>query len=59
VALGVVAVFAPVYVLGELITLLPDMAVRLVGGALLLYLGLRLARNACKSVIRSREGGSS
>ena len=59
VALGVVAVFVPMFVLGVLITLLPDVYVRLVGGALLLYFGLRLVKSARKSVIRSRTGGSS
>ena len=59
VALGVVAVFVPMFVLGVLITLLPDVYVRLVGGALLLYFGLRLVKSARKSVIRSRMGGSS
>ncbi|MGP8071335.1 MAG: hypothetical protein ACLP5V_15780 [Candidatus Bathyarchaeia archaeon] len=59
VALGVVAVFVPMFVLGVLITLLPDVYVRLVGGALLLYFGLRLVKSARKSVIRSRTGGFS
>lgn len=59
VALGVVAVFVPLFVLGALITLLPYLYVRLVGGALLLYFGLRLVKSARTSVIRSRKGGSS
>jgi uncharacterized membrane protein len=59
VALGVVVVFVPMFVLGELITLLPDVYVRLVGGALLLYFGLRLVRSARRSVIRSRKKDSS
>jgi uncharacterized membrane protein len=59
VALGIVTVFVPMFVLGALITLLPDVYVRLVGGALLLYFGLRLVKSARKSVIRSRKGGSS
>src|SRR5271156_3078185 len=59
VALGVVAVFIPMFVLGALITLLPDVYVRLVGGVLLLYFGLRLVKSARKSVIRSRKGGFS
>jgi uncharacterized membrane protein len=59
VALGIVAVFIPMFLLGELITLLPDLYVRLVGGALLLYFGLRLVRSARRSVIRGRKGGFS
>jgi uncharacterized membrane protein len=59
VALGVVAVFVPMFVLGALIALLPDVYVRLVGGVLLLYFGLRLVRSARRSVIRSRQGVSS
>ena len=50
VALGVVAVFIPMFVLGALITLLPSVYVRIVGGALLLYFGLRLVRSARRSV---------
>ncbi len=57
VALGVVAVFVPMFALGALITLLPLLYVRLVGGALLLYFGLRLILSARKSVVRSRTGG--
>ncbi len=59
VALGVVAVFVPMFVLGALITLLPEVYVRLVGGVLLLYFGLRLVSSARRSVIRSRKGSSS
>ncbi len=59
VALGVTAVFIPMFVLGALITLLPDVYVRLFGGVLLLYFGLRLVRSARKSVLRSRKGGTS
>jgi len=59
VALGIVAVFVPMFLLGALITLLPDVYVRLVGGALLLYFGLRLVKSARKSVVRSRKGGGS
>ena len=58
VALGVGAVFVPMFVLGVLITLLPAVYVRLVGGALLLYFGLRLVKSSHKSVIQSRTGGS-
>jgi len=59
VALGIVAVFVPMFILGALITHLPDVDVRLVGGTLLLYFGLRLVKSARRSVIRSRKGGSS
>jgi uncharacterized membrane protein len=59
VALGIAAVFVPMFILGALITLLPDVYVRLVGGALLLYFGLRLVKSARKSVLRSRKGVSS
>lgn len=58
VALGVLAVFVPMFVLGALITLLPDVIVKLVGGALLLYFGLRLVKSARRSVLRSRKGGA-
>lgn len=58
VAFGVLAVFVPMFILGALITLLPDVVVKLVGGVLLLYFGLRLVRSARKSVIRSRKGGT-
>jgi len=59
VVLGIVAVFVPMFVLGVLITLLPDVYVRLMGGVLLLYFGLRLVRSARRSVIRNRTEGSS
>jgi uncharacterized membrane protein len=59
VALGIAAVFVPMFVLGALITLLPNVYVRLVGGGLLLYFGLRLVKSARKSVLRSRKGGLS
>jgi uncharacterized membrane protein len=56
VAAGITAVFVPMFILGALITLLPDLYVRLVGGALLLYFGLRLVRSARRSVLRSKKG---
>jgi len=59
VSLGIVAVFVPMFALGALITLLPDVYVRLVGGVLLLYFGLRLVKSARKSVIKGRKGGFS
>lgn len=58
VALGAVAVFAPMFLLGALIALLPISIVRLVAAVLLLYFGLRLARSARRAVLRSRKGGS-
>lgn len=58
ITLGVLVVFIPMFVLGALITLLPDVLVKLVGGTLLLYFGLRLVRSARRSVLRSRRGGS-
>jgi len=59
VSLGIIAVFVLMFALGALITLLPDVYVRLVGGVLLLYFGLRLVKSARKSVLRSRKGGFS
>lgn len=56
---GIVAVFAPMFVIGAIITLLPDVYVRIVGGALLLYFGLRLVKSARKSVLRRRKGAVS
>jgi uncharacterized membrane protein len=55
-ALGTVAVFAPMFVLGVLITLLPDVLVKLIGGILLLYFGQRLVKSARRSVLNARRG---
>lgn len=55
VSLGVLAIFAPMFVLGKLISLLPLVFVRLIGGALLLYFGLRLIKSARRSVLYSRK----
>ena len=57
VAAGTVAVFAPTFLVAGLISLLPLLYVRLVGGVLLLYFGLRLAKSARRSVVRSRTAG--
>ena len=57
VAAGTVAVFAPTFLVAGLISLLPVLYVRLLGGALLLYFGLRLAKSARRSVVRSRTTG--
>ena len=54
--LGTVAVFAPMFVLGALITLLPDVLVKLIGGILLLYFGQRLVKSARRSVLNARKG---
>jgi len=55
-ALGVIAVFIPTFVIGKAITYLPVLGIRIVGGALLLYFGLRLVRSARRSVLRTRRG---
>jgi uncharacterized membrane protein len=57
-ALGTVVVFAPMFVLGALITLLPDFVVKLTAGVLLLYFGQRLVKSARRAVLSARRGGS-
>lgn len=57
VALGVVAVMIPTFIVGSAISLLPLVYVRLVGGVLLLYFGIRLIGSARRSVLKSRTGG--
>ncbi|MDA4129909.1 MAG: hypothetical protein OK457_03985 [Thaumarchaeota archaeon] len=57
VAFGILAVIIPTLILGKLIALLPDVYVRTVGGALLLYFGLRLIKSARRSVLKSRSPG--
>jgi uncharacterized membrane protein len=59
VALGILAVLIPTLVIGSLISLLPVFYVRLVGGILLLYFGIRLAKSARRSVVRSKTTGFS
>ena len=54
VALGAFAVFIPTAVLGDLIALLPTTYIRLIGGVLLLYFGIRLTKSARRAVLRSR-----
>lgn len=54
---GTVAVFVPTFLVAGLISLLPVLLVRLVGGVLLLYFGVRLAKSARRSVVRSRTTG--
>ena len=55
-ALGSVAVFVPMFVLGALIDLLPTTIVRLVAGVLLLYFAQRLAKSARRAVLNARKG---
>ncbi len=57
-ALGIAVVFAPMFVLGALITLLPDFLVKLIAGILLLYFGQRLVKSARRAVLSARKGGS-
>ncbi len=55
VSLGIVAVLIPALLLGRAIELLPLVLVQIVGGALLLYFGLRLVRSARRTVLRARK----
>ncbi len=55
-ALGTVAVFGPMFVLGALIELLPDAIVKLTAGVLLLYFAQRLAKSARRTVLNARKG---
>jgi len=57
VALGVIAVLIPTFVVGSAIALLPLVYIRLVGGVLLLYFGTRLVGSARRSVLKARAGG--
>ena len=57
VALGITVVLVPTLLLGDAISLLPIVVIRLVGAILLLYFGLRLTRSARRSVVRGRKGG--
>jgi uncharacterized membrane protein len=57
VALGIIVVLVPTLLLGDAISLLPIVVIRLVGAILLLYFGLRLLRSARRSVVRGRKGG--
>lgn len=57
VSLGVIAVLIPTFFIGGAIGLLPMVYVRLVGGVLLLYFGMRLVKSARKSVLKGRTGG--
>jgi uncharacterized membrane protein len=57
VAAGTIVVFAPTFLIAGLISLLPIVYIRLVGGVLLLYFGLRLAGSARRSVVKNRTTG--
>jgi len=54
---GVLVVMVPTLLVAGLISYLPGVIVRLLGGVLLLYFGQRLARSARRSVVRSRTTG--
>lgn len=54
VALGVIVVFIPTAVVGDLIALLPTVLVQVIGGILLLYFGIRLTKSARRAVLRNR-----
>ena len=56
--LGTAAVFAPMFLLGALIALLPDAFVKLTAGVLLLYFAQRLAKSSRRTVLNGRRGGN-
>ncbi|MGC8992302.1 MAG: hypothetical protein ACP5JE_01890 [Thermoplasmata archaeon] len=55
-SLGVFIVFVITFIIGNLISNLPVLLVKIVSGALLLYFGIRLIKSARKSVLRERNG---
>ena len=55
-SLGTIIVFIPMFVVGGLFALLPDVIVRLTAGVLLLYFGQRLARSARRAILNARSG---
>ena len=57
IAAGTAVVFIPTFLVGGLVALLPVLFVRLIGGVLLLYFGLRLAKSARRSAVRSKTTG--
>ncbi|MDG6985198.1 MAG: hypothetical protein JRM73_00430 [Nitrososphaerota archaeon] len=57
IAAGTAVVFVPTFLVGGLVALLPLVLVRLIGGVLLLYFGLRLAKSARRSVVKSKTTG--
>jgi uncharacterized membrane protein len=54
--LGIIVVLAPTFIVARVIALLPLTIIRVFGGCLLLYFGLRLVRSARRSVLRGRGG---
>lgn len=57
VAAGTAVVFVPTFLAAGAISLLPILYVRLIGGILLLYFGLRLTKSARRSVVKSKTTG--
>jgi uncharacterized membrane protein len=55
VGLGVLVVFAPMFVIGAAFSNLPILDVKLIGGVLLLYFGQRLIKSARRSVLNARR----
>jgi uncharacterized membrane protein len=55
-ALGTIVVFVPMFILGALITMLPDLLIKLTAGVLLLFFAQRLARSARRTVLNARKG---
>ncbi len=55
VALGVLVVFAPMFVIGAAFSALPLLDVKVIGGVLLLYFGQRLIKSARRSVLNARR----
>jgi uncharacterized membrane protein len=55
-ALGTGVVFAPMFILGSLITLLPDALVKVTAGVLLLFFAQRLTKSARRAVLNARKG---
>jgi uncharacterized membrane protein len=55
-AAGTAVVFAPMFLLGALIVLLPDAIVKATAGVLLLYFAQRLAKSARRAVLNARKG---
>ncbi len=55
VALGVLVIFAPMFVVGAAFSSLPILDVKLIGGVLLLYFGQRLIKSARRAVLNARR----
>jgi uncharacterized membrane protein len=55
-AAGTAVVLAPMFVLGSLITLLPDWLIKLTAGVLLLFFAQRLTKSARRAVLNARRG---